>query len=98
MQSATGTLQIAGSLSGVPYAGAVAVVIAGIVETTQRVQVCRVSPRISALDLLGANRLLHQAKCDRLAIKTNLLISTLQEQAERLEGTEMQQAVDQVQL
>lgn len=43
MQGATGALQIAGSLSGVPYAGAVATLAAGIIETTQRVQVHKVN-------------------------------------------------------
>jgi hypothetical protein len=43
LQGATGVMQIAGNFSGVPYAGAVATVVAGIVETTRQVQVHRVS-------------------------------------------------------
>jgi hypothetical protein len=43
LQGATGAMQIAGNLSGVPYAGAVATLAAGIVEVTRQVQVHKVS-------------------------------------------------------
>lgn len=51
LQGATGAMQIAGNFSGVPFAGAVATIVAGIVETTRQVQVHRVSVAIT-LDLL----------------------------------------------
>jgi hypothetical protein len=77
MHGATGALQIAGNFSGVPYAGTVATLIAGIVEVTNQVQV-------------------HKRKCQRLAAKANLLLSTIQDQSHRLEGTDLQEAMDQV--
>jgi len=77
MHGATGALQIAGNFSGVPYAGTVATLIAGIVEVTNQVQV-------------------HKRKCQRLAAKANLLLSTIQDQSHRLEGTDLQEAIDQV--
>jgi hypothetical protein len=49
MHGATGALQIAGNFSGVPYAGTVATLIAGIVEVTNQVQV----HKVSAVSTLG---------------------------------------------
>lgn len=94
-QGTTGVLQIAGSLSGVPYAGAVATLMTGIVQTANKVQVYRVS-RASCCLCIGLTNL--QDKCDRLTTKTNLLLSTLQDQSDRLVGTELQEAVDQVKM
>jgi hypothetical protein len=48
LQGATGVLQIAGNFSGIPYAGAVATIVAGIVETTRQIQVHRVSAVVTS--------------------------------------------------
>jgi hypothetical protein len=41
-----GVLQITGSLGGVPYTGAVATLMTGIIQTVKKIQVYRVSRKL----------------------------------------------------
>jgi hypothetical protein len=92
-----GALQLAGSFSGVPYASGVATVLSGIVATSQQLVIHRVSPfTFSQSVLTTCLTTINKRKCRNLADKANMLLTMLQEQASKLEGTELQKTVDEV--
>jgi len=92
-----GALQLAGSFSGVPYASGVATVLSGIVATSQQLVIHRVSPfTFSQSFLTTCLTTINKRKCRNLADKANTLLTMLQEQASKLEGTELQKTVDEV--
>lgn len=52
LQTAAGALQIAGNLSGVPYASAAATLLSGIVESTEQVIVNKVRRALNSWSTL----------------------------------------------
>lgn len=94
---AAGALQIAGSLSGVPYASAAATILSGITTASQQLVIHRVSSAISSgLYLISCSTANNQRKSKRIASKASQLVVALQDKASKLEGTELQQTVDEV--
>jgi hypothetical protein len=51
---------------------------------------------LSGIIATSQQLVVHRRKCKSLADKANLLVATLQDQASKLEGTELQQTVDEV--
>lgn len=98
LDTSVNALQLAGSLTGVPYVGAAAVVLQEITTCCQQVAVHKVNPAVQLVLRLPPNGkwLFVQRKANRLADKSCRLLLTLRDQSARLEGTDLLQAVDEV--
>ncbi|KAF8163093.1 TKL/TKL-ccin protein kinase [Crassisporium funariophilum] len=77
LDASTGALTIAGSLCGVPFVGAAAVIVEDIVKTCDEVRA-------------------HKKKAKQLSHKCVQLLNTLNDQASKVDGSELQQIMDEI--
>ena len=89
----TGALNIAGSLCGIPFVGAAAIIVSDIVQACDEVKAQKVRFRPSPQVL---NLTCFQKKSRQLSSRCVQLLNLLNDQAPNLEGSELQQITDEV--